>query len=518
MTPFHFAAAALSFAIFTAVAAATQVPSLTLTILDEAGSPIPHAKFSYSGDPKPHSESGHRKYTEADENGRYVIELNPDKPQKTLNVFIEPAGYDFYLVAWGEWSGTVEADPIPAEFTVQLEKATTVGGIVLDDTGKPLADVAVEFGMSWGYRSRVKQPDYYAHAARMKTDASGIWKYESAPFEQLGANVSVDFKHPDFQDTRRSGLLSRFSPSADGTFSQTVQLEQGITVKGRVTDTDGNPIAGAVVVGRFTEYDNLRTETDENGEYTFKNWSESRSAFVGVWKAGMMAILKSFPVGKEPSPIDFRMKPAGKPVTIKIVNKAGRHISGFYLAIERWGDIRMPDDALLTGGSRPRTDTTGRWTWVEAPDEPIVFDMFFNDRHMDVRNKTVVPRDEEYVFVSEDPLNITGKVTDAETGEAIQKFNVYFGRKYPNNPQIYWEIKRGAGANGTYRVGGNDVRNDVVVKVEAEGYESAASRDIAFNEGSVAIDFALKKWERFLKRGGIALAFSVEFLQNPFLA
>ncbi|MCL2744252.1 MAG: carboxypeptidase-like regulatory domain-containing protein, partial [Planctomycetaceae bacterium] len=479
--------------------AVSEIPdgkSLTITILDESGKPIPKAKFSYAGNPKLHEGTGYRKYTETDENGRYVIRHSLDKPQKTLNVYIEPSGYDFYLAAWGDRSGDVENDPIPAEFSVKLEKAATVGGIVLGDDGKPLANVSVEFTMPWGKRSRVKQPDYFVHAARTKTSENGVWKYESVPLDQLESNVRITFEHPDYMKTVKQLNLSGIVPAAEGTFAQSVRLERGITVKGRVIDTEGKPVAGVVVIGQCEEYGGaIKTDTNENGEYTFKNWTESRSAYVGVWKAGMMAALKSFPVEKDSSPvIDFTMKPAGKPVTIKIVNKGGEPIKGFYLAIERWGNRRMPGDALLTGKDRPRTDENGRWIWKEAPDEEVILYMFLNDKHMDVRNKSVVPRDEEYVFVSEAPLNITGKVTDSETGKAMPKFNVYWGQKFPNNPQFYWEIKQGAGANGTYRVGTNyPMEAEVAVKVEAEGYEPVVSRSISLNEGSITLDFALKK-------------------------
>jgi thiol-disulfide isomerase/thioredoxin len=155
----------------------------------------------------------------------------------------------------------------------------------------------------------------------------------------------------------------------------------------------------------------------------------------------------------------------------------------------------MPGEELLTGKDRPRTDENGRWTWNEAPEEEIVFDMFLNENYLDVRNKSVVPRDEEYVFVSGDSLKVSGNITDAETGEMLPKFNVYFGKKFSNNPQTYWEIKRGAGGNGTYRVGENYAVNisDFAVKIEAEGYETAISRDIQPDEGNITLDFPLKK-------------------------
>jgi hypothetical protein len=50
-------------------------------------------------------------------------------------------------------------------------------------------------------------------------------------------------------------------------FSQ--ESEQGITIKGRVTDTDGKPIAGAVIIGKYHK-DYCNTETNANGEYSVK--------------------------------------------------------------------------------------------------------------------------------------------------------------------------------------------------------------------------------------------------------
>ena len=475
----------------------TQVPSLTLTILDESGAAIPQAKFSYSGDPKPHNDAERNKNAETDENGRFVFDLNPEKPQNSLRILIQTPGYTFFLTDWGSrYSGSVENDPIPAEFSVKLAKGAAVGGRVLDDTGKPLADVSVEFILPWGKRTRIKQPEHHVHACRTKTDNNGLWKYESIPLDLLDSDVWVTFKHPEYKETVTQFKLAGMTASAEGTFAPSVQMEQGITLKGRVTDTAGKPVAGAVVVGRNANSDSgdtTRTTTNENGEYAFKNWTESRSAYIGVWKAGMMAALKTLSIQKENPPVDFTLKPAGKPVTIKVVNKAGEPIKGFYIAIERWGDHRLVDAALLTGKDRPHTDENGRWTWNEAPEEAVVFDMFLNDNHMDVRKKSIVPRDEEYVFVSEDPLSISGSVADAATGAAIPNFEVYFAQNV-SETRTYWEIKRGAGAKGTYRVGTTyPTDGEAAVKIEAEGYEPAISRNIAYNEGNITLDFALKK-------------------------
>lgn len=98
-------------------------------------------------------------------------------------------------------------------------------------------------------------------------------------------------------------------------------------------------------------------------------------------------------------------------------------------------------------------------------------------------------------------LSLAGKVTDAQNGEAIPKFNVYFGhfgqniqRNSMNKDRCYWEAKPNAGNNGTYKFTGSNAQASVfAVKITAEGYEPAVSRFLSPDEGNLTIDLALKK-------------------------
>ena len=291
-----------------------------------------------------------------------------------------------------------------------------------------------------------------------------------------------------------------FAVLADEAVSQ-----EGITVQGRVTDTSGKPVAGAVVTGRNRDGGGggktNDTTTDENGEYSFTGWVESQTAHVGVWKPGMMATLKSFSVGAanptaaNPQVVDFVMKPAGKPVKVKIVDKAGQPVKDGFIAVSQWGERRNPNGLLNGVGNRPRTDENGCWTWNEAPEEAVMFDLFFRaDTWMSIRQQPVVARDEEYVFTAIPVLNISGDVTDAETGRKIPQFDVYFGRTQSDG-KMYWNIERNAGADGTYSVGTDEalVHGPCAVKITAGDYEPAISRDIAYNEESITINFAMQK-------------------------
>ena len=280
-----------------------------------------------------------------------------------------------------------------------------------------------------------------------------------------------------------------------------VQFEL-ITIKGRVTDIDGQPIAGAIVFGQNQHCDDngcvptAAARTDESGEYILETWMEDQSIGIGVWKGGMMATLKNLhAVNKVDLPIvDFTMKPAGKPIMVKILDKQGNPVKGGFIVVSRWGDRRHVIGLFNETSDRGRTDENGLWTWNEAPDEEVVFDMFFSATHMSLRQQSVVARDEEYVFIAVPVLKISGDVTDSETGQKIPQFDVYFGRTQSDG-KIHWNIERGASADGTYSVSTNEglVHGPCAVRIEARGYTPAISRDIAYDEESITIDVALQK-------------------------
>ena len=274
---------------------------------------------------------------------------------------------------------------------------------------------------------------------------------------------------------------------------------QEITIKGRIVDTDGKPIAGAGVYGQNGDFYGT-AETDAKGEYvlnatTRSRNSGSRDAYVGVRKAGMMTALQKFPLNPEQPPvIDFTLKPAGKPLNIMVAHD--EPIQGFYITLREMGEQMNVSSYLLTDdGSRPRTDENGRWTWHEAPDEEVMLDMFAaRGEYMSMRNKKVVASDRTYVFRTTKRLIISGSVTDAETAEAVQKFDVYFGRTQSDG-RVHWKLEPNAGTEETYNVSTEEegVAGPCAVKIEAVGYAPSISRDIRYNEESITVNFALLK-------------------------
>ena len=76
--------------------------------------------------------------TKTDAEGRLVIML-PGEPE-WLSFNIISSGYGPY---WAEWNSRHNPQPIPAKFTAELEPAWSVGGIVVDQDGRPVKDAKV---------------------------------------------------------------------------------------------------------------------------------------------------------------------------------------------------------------------------------------------------------------------------------------------------------------------------------------------------------------------------------------
>jgi hypothetical protein len=90
------------------------------------------------------------------------------------------------------------------------------------------------------------------------------------------------------------------------------------------------------------------------------------------------------------------------------------------------------------------------------------------------------------------PLVVSGKVVDAETKQLIKTFRVVPGFRSSQSP-VYWD-GRGSftASDGQYRIRHRHGYSAHLIRIEADGYRSAVSRDIASNEGTVAIDFELR--------------------------
>ncbi len=140
------------------------------------------------------------------------------------------------------------AEDIPASYTLAMVPVETVGGVVRDEQGRPIAGVTVK-PMIWTRTSRTSANsapvrEEFENPSRTQTDDQGRWHWETLPAGIEPNRVSFLFSHPDYQ---RLDLPSDKGLEIIRRDGVTI-LSRGMELSGRVVDAAGKPIPGARIL------------------------------------------------------------------------------------------------------------------------------------------------------------------------------------------------------------------------------------------------------------------------------
>ncbi len=261
-----------------------------------------------------------------------------------------------------------------------------------------------------------------------------------------------------------------------------------------MTDEAGQPIANAVIRTKFLN-DKREAKTNEKGEYRLTG-CEPEMARIVVWAKGRATDMKEVRVGPDIEPVNFTMQPGGK-VRVRVLDEKGNPAARTRIFFQEW---RGPFQYFEFDKVNQYSDKNGIWQWNEAPLDEFRADICLPDG-MQLVNRPLKARAEEYVFRGYPPLAIAGKVIDSETKAPIKSFRVIRGlRGYTEwharsgRTHVDWIRDEGYIAkDGRYSVQFDRESLAHLVRIEADCYLPAVSRDIKSDEGKVLLDFALKK-------------------------
>ena len=466
-----------------------------LRVVGPDGKPIPEALVEFRMEPALSSEQfrrgkfvGKTSYgmtATADAEGTLVIDLT-DKKSKYMNIYIRNPGYGPY---WAGWTSETHQEAIPARFTAELEAGWSAGGIVVDDEGKPIRGAKVQPHIE--FKKRPGDLRQLGSGSSVTTNAAGKWRFDSVPASMGMVYVSID--HPDFQPIQRPVARGEFGLEAGREPAGKIVLSRGLTVVGKVTDEAGKPIVGALIRTKFMN-EIREAKAGDDGTYRLVG-CDAKAARIVVSARGLATDMKELNIEPGMGPVDFLMKPGGT-VRVRVLDDKGNPAPGARIFFQRW---RGQFQYFEFNHAGQYADKDGTWAWDEAPLDEFSADICPPGHDgMQLVLQPLIARREEYVFRLPATLVVSGRVIDAVSKEPIKEFRVVPGTRFTDD-KMYWSQRDGFKAtDGHYQIRENRVEQGLLVRIEADGYEAAVSRDIKNTEGGVTVDFELKRGKNVL--------------------
>ncbi len=470
--------------------AVAQVPDddeptiLEVTVLDSStGRPLAGVRLRLSG------YQGQEQIRGDHTTDTYGIAAIPI-PQGELRHFGFTTRKDGYVpmrVSWPAPDDRGAKSKVPGTYTLRLEPATRVSGRVIDDAGEPVnsAKVVLHF-MRKPNGNETLNVSYES----VSTDASGNWEFDRAPaaFDE----VDIGVHHPEYASGYRGGsgffAMNAFydvQKLRDGT--ATLTLPRGVKIEGVVLGPNDKPVAGARVgIGSDRVASNMIPEvkTDGSGKFRMASFAGD-SVVLTVMAKGFAPELQQFTLGSDPHKVEFRLQPA-KTLRGRVVDDEGKPIRNVMVVTEGWRGAR-------TVSARLNTDDEGRFTWKDAPVDPVNFDLLIPG-YADQRGVSLVAGDQEHVITMHRPLIVSGTVVDAETGKPVESFKMIGGIVFDERPP-HWErderFKPSSG--GTFQYELSFPYPGYALRIEAPGYMPAESRVFKQEERQVKLEFKLVK-------------------------
>jgi peroxiredoxin/protocatechuate 3,4-dioxygenase beta subunit len=431
-----------------------------------------------------------------DENGSCTFPLPQPKSERfSYRITLAKDGYVGKYIAWSTTQKDTLAD-IPAEYTAKMEKGVTIGGIVKNENGEPLAAARVIFfgplATNAGGRERsFIGPGYHAE----RTDENGRWHNGEVPKHFQDFTFRVD--HPDYVpvtfgcegSTPDGTNFVPLLPEQDylsGTAS--MMLGHGVELTGQVVDSAGKPVAGASIV-RNHEWRNPAAvlESGADGRFTIQNLRPGEM-YLTVQAAGLAAQTRLLTLSNQMPEVKIEMKP-GRILKGKLVDESGQPVAGASVQMDRLelGPLEY-DWAAVSDGD-------GRFLWDSAPEGEHPY--YFSARGHHARSEPALVADGQDKIITlrnatdGDKTLVNGTVWDATNGSPIEKFTVLVN-EYKTYAATNWQ-QAVVNKSGGYNAAVDSDWAAYTIEIQAEGYTPARSARKYPGDGDERLDFKLER-------------------------
>ena len=475
---------------------------MQIRILDDAGDPLEGAKL-YSNHVRPHGAVGDRIVnTNLVANEAGEITLPMDRNRDTVKLWAWASGKVPEFVWLNRSPEKIDA-LLPYEYEFRLAEGTSIGGIVVDDSGAPIANVHVRvkvrtapYNGNDSVNAEPRVSDWLTDSfnqPKVETDSNGRWRIDNAPGSIDGQDYEFRIKldHPDYTGDSRWGGLQ----SAQGVTTEQLRagnakivLSRGAHVEGKVVDPEGKPVTNGWFVWHDEPYftqGKWEARLDEQGSFKTPQLDPGEHPII-IIAPGFAAQRRVVNVEPGMAPLRFDLK-TGNRTEIRFVDTAGNPIpkASVYLGgmsgIGAWNGTNALHSQGSPGaeyGIPRRADEQGSYVWNWAPDGAVRYHV--GAKGFAGKTVSLVTQSEPHVVRLSPARVAVGKLTDSETGKPISKFLampvIVFG---PNHYSTGFTDRK-AGVDGHYELpltGSGNPEDHYRVRFEAGGYRSIVSEE-----------------------------------------
>jgi len=409
-----------------------------------------------------------------DAQGRWVINLPRKEPWEVI-VHAQKPGFVTTDVYFRGFSMKFD---LPEQYVLRLKPGTTIGGMVKDESNKPIHGATVYVSMP------IDKSMERLHILDVPcpTDAEGRWRCDVVPANIEGIRVHV--RHPQYIGDLN--LYARPAPPTNKLRDMTyvMVMKKGLVLRGQVLNKDGKPVKGAyVLMGEYILADELpRQSTDSDGRFQFSNAKPGRTVLT-VYAEGHAPDQKEVVASADPSPVEFRLGPPNI-IHGRVVDPEGKPLKGVSVSPSRWRGLDFHIVSL-------KTDADGRFSWNNAPADAVGF-YVGKDGYQTRFDYSLAPSKEGHVITLARTAIVRGTVLDAQTRQPISRFQVKRSTTRPYSPGG-WETQGKIFGGGKYSVDFWYPASEYRVRIEAEGYKPAVSPKLKSSEQEQTCDFALER-------------------------
>jgi RNA polymerase sigma factor (sigma-70 family) len=409
---------------------------------------------------------------------------------------------------------------IPPDYTLRLAKGAAIGGVVVDGHGSSIPAATVTLRLEPDPNNLTRPESHEFGHIQARTGTNGRWSVSRVVLASVG-KLLIQAAEKGYLPTQQT--VVKFGPTRSDsamegrllTGTHRMELMAGRTIRGIVKDSEGRPVAGALVTINGFYVGSIIVETESAADGGFSLIGCPRGEFsVGAYAEGIGTVLQAIKEGQTEAALVLI---PGEALRIRVVTFDDQPVDNAQVTLGRetfrnWVKHRnfteQPTEPFsqrilkLIDGLEPTQPEPGLFVWNKVP--AFILPLLVSvPGYMEQRWIGFSPGTEEHLIKMHPSLRVRGEVRDALTGQLIPEFEMSFGRAIVREGLATIPVFPAEEAYTTAHLGGRFERtlddlfgaygekDGYTIQFSARGYASIISRRIEADEGDVVLPVSL---------------------------